>query len=203
MGLSYAQLEGIWIQAGGDPAKAAVAAAVAMAESGGNPNSHNGNAGTGDDSYGLWQINMLGSMGPERRNRYNLPNNQALFDPVTNARVAVAMSGNGNDWGPWTTFTSGAYRRYLQGGVPPNMTASGAGGSAGNPALTAFNPISPTSWANLIGNVGNYTFFGVTLAFGIVLVVAGLIVLIKNESARSAVGSVASRPVGLARKMVG
>lgn len=132
MALSYAQLEGAWVQGGGNPAKAAIAAAIAMAESGGNPNSHNGNAGTGDNSYGLWQINMLGSMGPSRRAQYNLPNNEALFDPVTNARVAVAMSNNGQNWGPWTTFTRGAYLRYLQNGVAPDTTGLNGSGNFGS-----------------------------------------------------------------------
>ena len=40
-----------------------IMAAIAMAESGSNAEAHNDNANTGDNSYGLWQINMLGSMG--------------------------------------------------------------------------------------------------------------------------------------------
>lgn len=130
MTLTYSQLEGAWIEGGGSAAAAPVAAAIAMAESAGNPMSHNGNAGTGDNSYGLWQINMIGSLGPARRAQYGLPSNEALFDPVTNARVAVAMSGNGTNWSPWTTYISGAFRRYLQNGIVPN--GSGLGGSFGS-----------------------------------------------------------------------
>lgn len=93
--------------------RAATAIAVAMAESGGNPRAHNPNAGTGDNSYGLWQINMLGGMGPERRKQYGLSANEALFDPQTNARVAYQMSGGGQNWRAWTTYTSGKYKQYL------------------------------------------------------------------------------------------
>ncbi len=51
--------------------RARIAAAIALAESGGNSDAHNGNAATGDDSYGLWQINMIGAMGPARRVEFN------------------------------------------------------------------------------------------------------------------------------------
>lgn len=94
----------------GDALRTAVA--IGMAESGGNPHSFNGNVRTGDQSYGLFQINMLGNMGPSRRAQYGLSSNDALFDPYQNARVAYAMSGGGKNWGPWSTYKSGAYRRY-------------------------------------------------------------------------------------------
>ena len=39
--VSYGQLEGLWDQAGGNPSMAALMAAIAEAESGGNPTAHN------------------------------------------------------------------------------------------------------------------------------------------------------------------
>ena len=68
-----------------------MAYAIAMAESGGHSGSHNTNASTGDNSYGLFQINMLGSMGPERRQQYGLSSNDDLFDPLTNATVGAGL----------------------------------------------------------------------------------------------------------------
>ena len=106
-----------------------MAYAIAMAESGGNARAHNGNAGTGDNSYGLFQINMLGGMGPERRARYNLSSNDALFDPLTNARVAYKMSNGGKNWGPWSTYTNGAYQKYY-GGSSASVKNSGGGSSS-------------------------------------------------------------------------
>jgi hypothetical protein len=47
------------------PADAVVAVAIALAESGGNPAAHN--PVPPDDSWGLWQINMRGHLGPVRR----------------------------------------------------------------------------------------------------------------------------------------
>jgi hypothetical protein len=87
------------------------AVAVALAESGGNPKSHN--ATPPDDSYGLWQINMLGAMGPERREQYHLESDSDLFDPDTNAKVANSLSRDGKSWTPWSTYTNGAYKSHL------------------------------------------------------------------------------------------
>lgn len=87
------------------------AVAVALAESGGRTTAHN--ATPPDDSYGLWQINMLGALGPERRAQYHLKSDDALFDADTNARVANRISGDGHDFTPWSTYTNGAYRDHL------------------------------------------------------------------------------------------
>lgn len=88
-----------------------VAVAVALAESGGDPKAHN--PVPPDNSYGLWQINMIGSLGPARRDQFDLDSNRELFDPAENARAAWAISGRGNSFQPWTTYTSGAYEQYL------------------------------------------------------------------------------------------
>jgi hypothetical protein len=55
--------------------------------------------------YGLFQINMTGSMGKDRRIKYGLSRNEDLFDPLTNAKIAYHMSNGGKDWSAWTTFT--------------------------------------------------------------------------------------------------
>lgn len=78
-----------------------VAWLVVMRESRGNPRAHNDNASTGDNSYGLFQINMRGYLGKARRHEYVLDWNGDLWDPVTNAWVAYEMSNRGRDWGAW------------------------------------------------------------------------------------------------------
>jgi hypothetical protein len=87
-----AALEALWDGAGGNPADAFIAAEIAMAESGGDPN-----AFSPTDDRGLWQVNA---------------SNGALstFSPSGSAHSAVVLSGDGTNWSPWTTFTSGAYR---------------------------------------------------------------------------------------------
>jgi hypothetical protein len=78
----------LWIQAGGSRATANIAAAIAMAESGGESTARNSIGATG-----LWQI-------------YNGPNTSlALKDPVANARAAVAKWKAAGGFSPWTTFT--------------------------------------------------------------------------------------------------
>ena len=89
--LSCSGLEALWIEAGGSPAAEVTAASIAMAESGGNQFA-TGTVG----ERGYWQINPVnGSL--------------STYDPYGNARAAVIMSGNGTNWSPWTTYTSGAY----------------------------------------------------------------------------------------------
>jgi hypothetical protein len=117
----------------------AMAYAIAMAESGGRAGAHNGNAGTGDNSYGLFQINMLGGMGPERRKRYGLSSNEALYDALTNARVAYKMSNGGKNWGPWSTYKTGAYRQYY-GGSSAQVSAYSATSTGGTGTVAALDP---------------------------------------------------------------
>jgi hypothetical protein len=89
----------------------ATATAIAWAESDLNPRAHN--ATPPDDSYGLWQINMLGSLGPARRTKFGLQSNEELYSPATNARAMASISLGGTNWQPWTTYTRGTYRQYL------------------------------------------------------------------------------------------
>jgi LysM repeat protein len=88
---SCSDLEQLWDAAGGNPGSAFMAAEIAMAESGGNPN-----AISPTNDYGLWQINASNGA-------------LATLDPFKNAKSAIILSGDGHDWDPWTTYTSGAY----------------------------------------------------------------------------------------------
>lgn len=108
--------------------------AVAMAESGGRAGAHNPNASTGDDSWGLWQVNYYADLRDERIAQYGQPEGQT--DPQHNANSAFAISGGGRNFKPWTTFTSGTYKKHLssaaaaaarveaQGGVTPEAQAA-------------------------------------------------------------------------------
>jgi LysM repeat protein len=91
--LGCSGLEALWEAAGGPQAGAFMAAEIAMAESGGNQY-----ALSPTDDYGYWQIN--GSHGPA----------EATFNPIGNAKAAVAISSDGTDWNPWTTYVTGAYQ---------------------------------------------------------------------------------------------
>ena len=71
--------------------KLRTACAIAKAESNGRPFAFNGNAETGDSSYGVFQINMMGELGPDRREKFDLDSNVELFNPVTNSKITFCQ----------------------------------------------------------------------------------------------------------------
>lgn len=75
--------------------------AIVKKESLGNALSFNGNSKTGDKSYGLFQINMIGELNAERKEKYDLEYSSQLLNPVINCQVAYSMSKAGDNWGPW------------------------------------------------------------------------------------------------------
>ena len=82
-----------------------VAWAVAKKESNGRPLAFNGNHKTGDSSYGMFQINMIDTLGPDRRTKFDLDSNAELFNPVKNAEIAYYMTNGGDDWSSWKGIT--------------------------------------------------------------------------------------------------
>ena len=82
-----------------------VAWAVAKKESNGRPLAFNGNHKTGDSSYGMFQINMIDTLGPDRRTKFDLESNAELFNPVKNAEIAYYMTNGGEDWSSWKGIT--------------------------------------------------------------------------------------------------
>jgi hypothetical protein len=82
-----------------------VAWAIAKKESNGRPFAFNGNHKTGDSSYGMFQINMIDNLGPDRRDKFDLDSNAELFNPVKNAEIAYYMSRGGEDWSSWKGIT--------------------------------------------------------------------------------------------------
>jgi len=118
------------------PGRAIIATAIAHPESGLNPDAHNSTPP--DDSYGLWQINMLGTLGPARRVRYGLKSNADLFDPKINAKVMAGESAGGFNFIPWTGYTSGAYRQFI-----PQAQA----------AATRVDSLSPSEIEKVLGGI--------------------------------------------------
>jgi len=108
--LNQSQIAGALSQAGFNIVEVPIAYAIIMAESGGNPNAHNSTPP--DDSYGLAQINMYGSLGPTRRKQFGITNNSELYNPATNLR-AMHMIYKSSGWGAWHTYNSGAYKKFM------------------------------------------------------------------------------------------
>jgi hypothetical protein len=129
--LTYGQLETLWIQAGGSKTLAPLMAAIALAESSGDPAAMNytDNGGT-QTSVGLWQVSS---------GTHSYP--ASWTTPAGNAAEAVAKYKS-QGLGAWGTYTSGAYRKYYQGGTPAAALPQGGGGGSTPQQATdvAWNP---------------------------------------------------------------
>ena len=113
---------------------------IAQLESTNDPNAFNPDSTTKDLSYGLFQINMFGKMGPERRKWFGIKSNEELYDPQKNANAAYKLwnsrersKGKGQGYTHWST-----YNNKLAGN--PNLktqniesAAMEASGVVGNP----------------------------------------------------------------------
>lgn len=121
--------------------------AIALKESGGNPGAYNGTPP--DDSYGLWQINMYGNLGPARMAQFGLTDKAQLFDPTTNAMAAYQIwSGNDNNLNvAWAINDGGVNQSRYQNNLPVAQAAAGQspGGSDTVLASDAATAIDPTT----------------------------------------------------------
>jgi murein DD-endopeptidase MepM/ murein hydrolase activator NlpD len=104
--LTPVQIFQVLREAGFTPDQAVNFTAIAMAESGGNPRARLHTSV--EDSRGLWQINTFAH--PHYRD-------DNLYDPLTNARAAYAVSNHGKNLYPWSTthHTRGeaSYEKFL------------------------------------------------------------------------------------------
>jgi len=57
---------------------------------------------------------MIGNLGPERLEKFDLQSNKELFNPVTNAEITYHMTNGGNDWSSWKGMTPKAKEFYLK-----------------------------------------------------------------------------------------
>lgn len=121
------------------------AVGITWRESRWNPRSHNDSylRGGRDDSYGLFQINMNPKETNAEGNRkaWGIPNNEALYDPSTNSRIAREMfkDRGWNPWGPGGTHLRGVnlasaaatIREADRSGDPmvPSVASGSSGGS--------------------------------------------------------------------------
>lgn len=178
--LSASEIAGYAQGAGLMDNNVAIATAVALAESGGNTHAHN--PVPPDNSYGLWQINMLAHSTSE----LGISKNEDLYDPIKNAKAMYKISNGGKDWTPWTTYTSGRYKLFMKDG---NAGAGTPGGSStpSDSLLDRLNPFSDLAdklaeghfWAR----IGEYI-------LGFVLIIIGFVMLMDIRKAKSVIKTV-------------
>lgn len=176
--LTPAQIYTYAMNAGFTAANAAVATAIALAESGGRTDAEGDltlQNGTWGPSVGLWQIRSLkaeyGKGTPRDASR--------LKDPDYNARAAYSISGGGVNFKPWTTYTNGAYKKKLDqfsagdlgagilGTLPGGDLVAGVVGSAADAAASGL-----TGWAADAMKIGLYVLAGGAC---VALVVVGVV----------------------------
>jgi hypothetical protein len=160
-GLSLAQIEQDWVGAGGPPNLAALMGAIAMGESGGDPNALNPTDNGGkQSSFGLWQISNGTHTAPA--SNWN--------DPQVNANLAVAKFQS-QGLGAWGVYTSGAWKQYYADALSaasslmlgqqtpasastpgstanpaPSQPAGGSTGSSGGSSGGRANWFDPATW---------------------------------------------------------
>ena len=99
--------------AGFSDSDAAIMASIAMGESGGDVRArYNPDGSTGEDSYGLWQINMDPKYVDERMQLFGISSKEQLFDPATNAMAAKKIWDQ-QGFGAWTEYKNNDYKEFL------------------------------------------------------------------------------------------
>ena len=176
---SYGQLEGLWTNAGGSPALAPIMAAIALAESGGRSDAINRDS-NGTTDTGLWQINSV----------HNLKN---LNDPAANAAAAVKIERT-QGLKAWTTYSTGAYKKFLKGGVQPVTTGLPTGSTSTASATPASDSIGgaigsgfASAFASIFAPFIDIMIWGVETLLGTTLIVVGILIMVANSKAGKSV----------------
>lgn len=153
--ISFDQLEQLAANAGFSGNDVPIAAAVALAESSGNPNII-GDRGT---SYGLWQIHLPDH--PELAG-------ENLLDPVVNAAAAFHVFGK-QGWRAWSTYKQNLYVKFLPAQPPADvpLTIDAGTGQPVNTASTstqeasAMPDVSPDAGGPSVGSVLMWAALGI------------------------------------------
>jgi hypothetical protein len=178
---SYAQLEQLWINAGGSKAMAPVMAAIAEAESSGDPTAYNSSGATG-----LWQI--LGAVNPSDQ--------PDLTDPVVNAHEAVLKyQSQGLD--AWVTYTNGAYRAFLSDATPPTASGVPTATAAGVPAGTLAVTTAATAGAAAAAAAGDAACLITVPVIDLKVTSVGGGCLVTKSEARAVIGGMVMAAAGL------
>jgi hypothetical protein len=178
MAYTYAQLEGLWINNGGSASLAPIMAAIALAESRGNPAATNAtdNGGT-QTSWGLWQIS-------DGTHSQPVPN---ILDPNVNAAQAVKkVKSQGLQ--AWGTYTSGAYKQFMSDASPvttglPTGSTSVQDASLTSDLGTSIGKGLGDAVASVFDPIVNVLIWGVEALLGIVVLVGSIVILLNNSEA--------------------
>lgn len=162
--LSINQIARLALDAGWSGEDAAIATAIAMGESGGSTDARGDTTiqtSKWGPSIGLWQIRSLKADKGSGKQRDEIAN----LSPAINARHAYQISNGGDNWGPWSVYTSGAYRTHLAAarmavGAPGDVPASDGATVSGSGGLDL---LDGGTWAR----VGLFLMGGILMLLGL------------------------------------
>lgn len=164
---------------------AAIAIAVALAESGGNTDAVGGPNSNGTYDYGLWQINSIHN--PTEREKHSA---------AANWLTAWRIAGMGMSWTPWSTYKNGKYKQHLAAArtawasAKPETIGGNASGEVTNaPTNTQFE--GPLAFLNPLMVPGVWTRVAMIIVGGLLILIVAAS-LLKNTSLMNVV------PVGRA-----
>ncbi|BEP13958.1 hypothetical protein acdb102_22690 [Acidothermaceae bacterium B102] len=132
--------------AGFTPDQAVTMTAISLAESGGKSTSH---ATVGEDSRGLWQINVAAH--PDYGQTYD------LWDPRQNAEAAYAISDHGQNISPWSTTHRGTAAAYVHFRAEAQAAAVAHGDAPGLgvwTGTTGYGDVEPASHSDPSASAG-------------------------------------------------
>ena len=135
--LNAQQIASLLQQQGVAKEKIPTMTAIALAESSGRPQAFNPRGL--DRSYGLFQVNMYGGLGPARMKQFGLKSEKDLFDPTTNVKAAKQILES-QGLGAWSVYKGGQYKQFL----PEAQKATAALGQSQAPQPETATRISPT-----------------------------------------------------------
>jgi predicted phage tail protein len=203
--LTAPQVYALARSAGLDPAQSVIATAVATAESGLRTDAM-GDIGlqnaTWGPSVGLWQIRSVKAETGKGTSR----DVSRLTDPAFNAKAMAAISGQGTNFRPWSTYTNNAYKKNIPAvsgtassvetdpgwqsklssmlsSLPGSSQASAGIGALTGAAGTAAAALNPTAgWAQQAGSIAlKITMVGA----GLGLVIVGAVRLVAPGAQRA------------------
>jgi hypothetical protein len=179
---SYAQIKDLWVLHGGDPKTASVAAAIAMAESGGNSDAVSKPNSNGTLDRGLFQVNSIHG-------------GHSTTDLAGNIKFAIQLSKNGTNWKPWSVWWKvpfkegpgeGVWKQHfdgqgtLPGTVEIDIPEPSSGPSLSNPLDVLTKLVAPIemlskggAWISDSRNMVRV----VQVVIGGVMIIAGLVML--------------------------
>lgn len=189
---SGSQLEALWINAGGDPNWARVMAAIALAESGGDPNALHNTAypdrpkysppkpGDGKEySVGLWQINQYAHPVYNGIDLTNPAHNAAAAKGVFTGKQKAGYSGPE----AWSTYLNLAFTKTIGSvpmGVPgtnllDQMKAQSQKQSDSQTGVEEFFSGDVSAPFDALKDTAKYVGFGAAAFGGGMLIIAGLV----------------------------